>query len=92
MYLSRYWNADYFEAVESLKEIAKRAGRSLVELALAWVVQQPATNAVILGASKIEHLEANLRAVEGPPLDQSVLDECDKVWQKLKGSTPNYNR
>jgi len=92
MYLNRYWNAGYFEAVESLREIAQRADKSLPELALAWVVHQPATNSVILGASKIEHLEANLRAVEGPPLDQSVVDECDKVWEKLKGSTPNYNR
>ena len=92
MYLNRYWKADYFAAVESLKEIAQRAGRSLPELALAWVVQQPATQSVILGASKIEHLEANLRAIEGSPLDQDVLDECDKVWQKIKGSTPNYNR
>lgn len=92
MYLNRYWNADHFEAVESFKEIARRAGRSLPELALAWVAQQPGVNSVILGASKLEHLEANLRAVEGPPLDEPVLDACDKVWEKLKGSTPQYNR
>ena len=92
VYLKRYWNADYFEAVESLKETARSAGRSLPELALAWVAQQPGVDSVILGASKLEHLEANLRAVEGPPLDESVLEECNKVWEKLKGSTPKYNR
>ena len=91
-YLKRYWNADYFEAVESLKEIARSAGRSLPELALAWVAQQPGVDSVILGASKLEHLEANLRAVEGQPLDESVLEECNKVWEKLKGSAPKYNR
>jgi len=47
---------------------------------------------VILGASKLEHLEQNLAALDRGPLDPETLAACDEVWQKLRGVTPKYNR
>jgi aryl-alcohol dehydrogenase-like predicted oxidoreductase len=48
-------------------------------------------DSVILGASRLEQLEENLKACEGP-LDQATLDGCDAVWKRLRGITPKYNR
>ena len=91
-YLGRYWHDDYFAALDDLKIIARDAGRTLVELALQWLLAQPVVDSVILGASRPEQLEENLKASEGAPLDSSTLERSDAVWKRLRGITPKYNR
>ena len=92
LYLNRYWHDDYFAAVEELRAIAGEAGKSLIELSLQWLLSQEAVNSVILGASRLEQLEENLKAGEGSPLDAATLERCDAVWKRLRGITPKYNR
>lgn len=92
MYQDRYWHAEDFAAVEELKPIAQQAGRSLVSLALTWMLHHTPIDSVILGASRQEQLVENLQAAEAGPLPQEVLAACDKVWAKLRGPIPVYNR
>lgn len=92
MYLGRYWHDDYFAAVEDLKTVAREAGLSLVALAFRWLLSQPAVDSIILGASRLEQLEENLQACEGPTLDEATLKRCDEIWKRLRGITPKYNR
>ena len=92
MYQDRYWLDDDFAAVEELRLIAREAGKTLVELALQWLLTQPAVDSIILGASRLEQLQENLKAAEGPSLGKSVLERCDAVWKRLRGVTPKYNR
>jgi aryl-alcohol dehydrogenase-like predicted oxidoreductase len=92
MYQDRYWLDDDFAAVEELRSIAQEAGKTLVELAVQWLLAQPLVDSIILGASRVEQLEENLKAAEGPNLDKSVLKRCDTVWKRLRGITPKYNR
>jgi aryl-alcohol dehydrogenase-like predicted oxidoreductase len=92
LYLDRYWHDDYFAAVEELRSIAREAGKTLVELALQWLLTQPHVDSIILGASRLEQLDENLKACEGGVLDKSILARCDAVWKRLRGITPKYNR
>jgi 1-deoxyxylulose-5-phosphate synthase len=92
MYLSRYWHEEDFDAVGALLEVAKKAGRSPVSLALNWLLHHTATDCVILGASRIEQLEENLKAMEEGPLGADTVSECDQVWAKIRGVAPQYNR
>ncbi len=92
LYLNRYWHADYFDAVEELKTVAREAGKTLVGLSLQWLLGQAQVDSVILGASRSEQLEENLRACEGSALDAATLERCDAVWKRLRGITPKYNR
>jgi aryl-alcohol dehydrogenase-like predicted oxidoreductase len=92
MYLDRYWHEANFQAVGELAKIAANAGRSLVELSLAWVLQQPGVDSVLIGASRLEQLEENLWASAAKPLDQPTLDACDQVWARLRAPIPKYNR
>ena len=92
MYLDRYWHKADFEAVEELKQIAAQAGRSLVSLSLNWLYRHAPIDCVILGASRLEHLQENVRVWEDGPLDPSTLQACDQVWAKLRGPRPQYNR
>lgn len=92
MYLDRYWHDDDFAAVEELKGVANDAGKTLVELALQWVLSQDQVDSVILGASRLEQLQENLKACEAGKLPNDVLERCDAVWRHLRGVTPKYNR
>jgi aryl-alcohol dehydrogenase (NADP+) len=92
MYLDRYWHNAYFDAIDELRSIADEAGRSMISLSLTWLLHHTTTASVILGASKLEHLEQNLKAAEDGPLPDDVLARCDAVWSKLRGVTPKYNR
>ncbi len=91
-YQKRYWTPEHFAAVEELKVIAADAGMSLIELALRWLDAQPHVAAVLLGASRLSHLKANLAALEGPPPDDETCRRVDEVWKKLRGAAPPYNR
>jgi aryl-alcohol dehydrogenase-like predicted oxidoreductase len=92
-YRSRYWNRPTFDAVAQLRTIAADAGLSLSELAFRWLWSQPVVDAILLGASKLEHLEQNLAAAAvDEPLDDHTLQRCDEVWEPLRGAAPAYNR
>ena len=92
-YRDRYWNAVQFEAVERLRQIAADAGLTLVELSLRWVLGRETTGAVLVGASSLAQLRANLAAIDGPALTEDVNARCDDVWTDLlEGVAPKYNR
>jgi len=92
LYLDRYWHDDYFAAVGELADIAREAGKTLVELAFQWLLNQTQVDSIILGASRLEQLEENLKACQTVALDEAALARCDEVWKRLRGITPKYNR
>ncbi|GMF20730.1 unnamed protein product [Phytophthora lilii] len=47
-----------------LAEVAKEIGCTLPQLAIAWCVANTNVSTVLLGASRIEQLEENLKALE----------------------------
>jgi aryl-alcohol dehydrogenase (NADP+) len=69
LYQNRYWHDSEFDTVEQLLPLAAAAGLSLVTLAVAWVLANPAITAPIVGASRAEQLAPSLAAVD------VVLDE-----------------
>lgn len=92
MYRERYWNAAQFTAVAQLDEIAAEAGLTLVELSFRWLLSRRLVSAVLVGASHLDQLRANLAACREPVLDEEVAARCDEVWQTLRGAAPSYNR
>jgi aryl-alcohol dehydrogenase-like predicted oxidoreductase len=91
-YRDRYWHPANFAAVQELSDAARAAGRSLVSLALGWLLHHAGVNGVILGASSPEQLQENLDAVEDGPLPPELVAACDQVWAALRGVGPTYNR
>ncbi len=92
MYRDRYWNPAQFDAVDALRKVAADAGLTLVELAFRWLLGRPLVGSILLGASRVEQLDANLAAAAGPALSPEVLQACDDVWATLRGVAPLYNR
>jgi len=69
----RWINADtisdeYLERARGLNAIAEARGQSLAQLALLWVLRQPAVTSALIGASSVRQLEDNLGALDGAPL------------------------
>jgi aryl-alcohol dehydrogenase-like predicted oxidoreductase len=71
-------NQQKLEAVDRLAEVADEAGISLVHLALAFVIRNPAVTAAIVGPRTLEQLEGQLGAVD-VQLSEDVLDKIDAI-------------
>lgn len=91
MYRGRYYTEGNLDAVERLQAIARQAGLTLIELSLRWLTTQPFVDSVILGARTPEHLESNLKALEGR-LSEDTLAACDGVWESIRGAHFRYIR
>jgi aryl-alcohol dehydrogenase-like predicted oxidoreductase len=64
--------------IDAVQAIAGAHGRSMAEVALAWLAQKPAVTSVILGARTREQLGENLKAADLllPQEDMARLDEA----------------
>jgi aryl-alcohol dehydrogenase-like predicted oxidoreductase len=71
-------NQRKLEAVEQLAQVADDAGVSLIELAIAFVVNHPAVTAAIIGPRTMEQLDSQLPAANAV-LDSATLDRIDEI-------------
>ena len=67
------------------------ADLSLPQLALAWVLQQPGVSAAIIGATRPEQVEQNIRAV-GVELGEELLTAVDEVLADAVLADPELTR
>jgi L-glyceraldehyde 3-phosphate reductase len=65
--------------IRTLNEIAARRGQTLAQLALAWTLRDPRVTSAVIGASSVEQLEANVKALEAAPISPAEILEIDSV-------------
>lgn len=82
LYRERYWQQAQFEAVEQLRRFLEPRDRSLVQVAVAWVLAQPGITSAIVGASRPEQLDETLAAVH-LTLAAEERETCNLVWYNL---------
>jgi 1-deoxyxylulose-5-phosphate synthase len=58
-----YYQADDFAVVEQLKGVAAQVGKTMPQVALAWMLSKPYITAPIVGASRMPHLEQAVEAL-----------------------------
>ncbi len=64
--------------VRALHEKASARGQSLAQLALAWALRDPRVTSVLIGASSVEQLEANVAATANLHFDDAELAAIDE--------------
>ena len=69
---------DILTRVQELRPVAGDLGLSMAQLAVAWVLQNPNVAAAIIGASRPEQVEDNVRAA-GVRLEADVLKRIDDI-------------
>ena len=74
-------NQRKLEAVEQLAKVADDAGLSLIELAIAFVVNHPAVTSAIIGPRTMEQLESQLPAADVVARRGASLDRIDEIVQ-----------
>jgi aryl-alcohol dehydrogenase-like predicted oxidoreductase len=61
-----------WEIVEAVRAVAAERGVTPAEVALAWLLSKPYVTAPIVGATKLEHLDAAIRAVDLTLSDEEI--------------------
>jgi aryl-alcohol dehydrogenase-like predicted oxidoreductase len=77
-------HADQLKAYEAL---CKELGETPADVALAWLLSNPAVTAPIIGPRTMEQLQGNLHALE-ISLDEDVLAKLDEIWPGPGGEAP----
>jgi aryl-alcohol dehydrogenase-like predicted oxidoreductase len=76
--LANPFNQRKLDAVEQLAQLAEETGITLIQLAIAFVLNHPAITAALIGPRTMEQLESQLAAA-GVVLDEAVLDRIDEI-------------
>ena len=71
-------NQRKLDVVDELAQLAEEAGLSLIELAIAFVLNHPTVTAPIIGPRTMEHLESQLPAAD-VVIDATLLDRIDEL-------------
>lgn len=94
-YMGRFWKPEYFEAVRIISEAAANNNMSTIEATYRWLGYHSMLNSnrgdsILIGASKIEHLENNLKALSEGPLPNEVVEAFEKAWHITSSEAPDY--
>jgi L-glyceraldehyde 3-phosphate reductase len=65
--------------LRSLDTVARQRGQSLAQMALAWLLRQPAVTTALIGASKPEQIEENVAAVKNLDFSADELAQIEKI-------------
>ena len=77
-----------FDIVDVMRKIAEAKNVSVAQIALSWLLHQPAVSSVIIGANKPEQLADNLDSVD-VQLNNDELKQLDEV-SKLDPEYPGW--
>jgi len=78
VFVQRFLKPEMLAKVDELEKIAAELGITLVELALAWVLREPNVASALVGASRPEQIEQNVKAVD-VVLPPEVLVRIDEI-------------
>jgi aryl-alcohol dehydrogenase-like predicted oxidoreductase len=81
------------EKVRKLTEIAEKLGGNVAQLALAWAAKNPNVSTVILGATKVEQIHDNCKALElYEKLTPEMMEEIEGILQNKPKPTSTWGR
>ncbi|KAG0287573.1 hypothetical protein BGZ98_004589, partial [Dissophora globulifera] len=95
LFRERFWNSLTFEGIQLLEKAAQANNVSLLDATLRWMRHHSglgANDGIILGASSVSHLEANMEALQGPPLPQAMVDAFDQACEIIRPASEPYYR
>lgn len=94
-YQGRYWKKSFFDAVDVIKIAAERHGITIIEATYRWLAYHSMLNgdrgdAILIGASKLNHLISNMETVKAGPLPEDIVAAFEDAWKITKGDSPEY--
>ena len=94
-YQKRYWKKSFFEAVDLIREAAEKHGITTIEATYRWLayhsmLDSERGDAILIGASKLNHLKQNMDAIKAGPLPEDIVGAFENAWTVTKGDSPEY--
>ncbi len=94
-YQGRYWKKSYFDAVNLIKTAAERHGITVIDATYRWLAFHSMLNgargdAIIIGASKLNHLTQNIESIKAGPLPDDLLSAFETAWEITRSDSPEY--
>ena len=74
-----FLSEEELKVVRRLHDMAQKRGESLATMALAWILRREEMTSVIIGASSVEQLKKNVKAVKSPAFTQEELAAIDAL-------------
>ena len=81
-FMNRYFTQDVLDAVARTTQLAREAGCTPGQLALAWCLRQPFVSSVIVGATKPSHVDDNVAAAD-LELSDDIIDAYDEILEPV---------
>jgi voltage-dependent potassium channel beta subunit len=82
-----YFTQPVLDAVQRLVPLARQAGCTLAQLALAWCLRDEVVSSAIVGATKVEHLDDNLQAAD-LDVDPAIFEEANRILAPVFPNEP----
>jgi len=77
----RMTDKDRLAKVEALEPLASGLGCTLAQLSIAWCLKNPFVSTVITGASRVEQVHENMKAMDvAPKLTPEILAQIDEIF------------
>lgn len=94
-YLGRFWKASYFDALQKIREACEKTGIPMTAAALRWIYHHSLLDGTghdgcIIGATRLIHLENNLKACNNGKLPESLVDALNAAWDSARPDCPRY--
>lgn len=94
-YQGRYWKKSFFDGLVIITRASEKFGISSIEATYRWLAHHSMLegergDAILIGASKLSHLEQNIKAVSAGPLPKEIIEAFDQAWNVTKGDSPEY--
>lgn len=67
------------EKIRKLNEVAKARAQTLPQMAIAWVLRHPEVTTALIGASDIDQIEQNVKALDNLKFSEDELRQIDEI-------------
>ncbi len=81
-WLEEFMTPEYLAKVKQLADLAAELNLSLAELSLAWVLSHREISSAITGATSVDHVTSNVKAVKAIP---KITDEVNQEIARILG-------
>jgi aryl-alcohol dehydrogenase-like predicted oxidoreductase len=89
--VEKFMSEETLTAVQNLRPLAEQLGVNMAQFALAWVLQNPAVSAAIVGASSPEQISSNI-AASGVEIPGEVMKRVDEILAGVYQTDPSLTK
>ncbi len=94
-YQKRYWKKSCFDALQVMLDACEKSGIQIIEAVYRWLAHHSMLNevrgdAIIIGASKLDHLVQNMNAAKAGPLPDEMIAAFEQAWLIAKADAQEY--